>query len=237
MKLGGKRSEYRKLVEEQLARATQLETWELQPRETKKAKRHKVKQKLWRYAREVMEMEEKLVLKPNVDLEVGVKELSFDLPEHRKASVLTGVRRRKEDDTLNSPPRIWLNHDKSHQCIILETEGEQDKDSARVVGVARTPPEVMLTTEVPDSMLSKLDKPIKFIRGRHGSKVPLMSVCEMGWVDRAKINQLKRQESYNLVKSEESLIKKMQAKELLESLEQSSDSDQKSYDSALNTRR
>ena len=48
-------------------------------------------------------------------------------------------------------------------------------------------------------------KPGKFIRCKNGAKVPLQRVTEMENDDKEKVATLKKQENYNLVKSEESL--------------------------------
>ena len=45
----------------------------------------------------------------------------------------------------------------------------------------------------------------RYVKTKGGTKVPLHSIIEMNIADKQKISVLKRQENYNLVKSEESL--------------------------------
>jgi len=64
-------SNYHKLLEEQIINATQLESWHLNPRGQSKTKKSKVREKLWKCAREVLEMEQKLELSGGID--IGIK--------------------------------------------------------------------------------------------------------------------------------------------------------------------
>lgn len=56
----------------------------------------------------------------------------------------------------------------------------------------------------------------RYVKTKGGAKVPLHSIIEMNLADKQKISVLKRQENYNLVKSEESLQKLVEQDQIME---------------------
>ena len=76
-----------------MKKVSELETWELHPRNFNKAIKQQVNKRLWKYAPAVMTLERELGIHPLKQL-IGVKEMKFDLGSKREAKVITGVKRR-----------------------------------------------------------------------------------------------------------------------------------------------
>ena len=115
---------------------------------------------------------------------------------------------------------MWLLRDDSTQVLLEEPENEaisrdpnsgmqtkyNEKSSAEF--------EPAIKEENRQKTLTNADSLIdiggrrhskRYVKTKGGTKVPLHSIIEMNIADKQKISVLKRQENYNLVKSEESL--------------------------------
>ena len=67
-----------------------LDAWNLNPREVHNTNNHKINQKLWKCAKEVLELEQEILKDSNIEAPVKIHE--FNLPYQRKVTISTGVK-------------------------------------------------------------------------------------------------------------------------------------------------
>lgn len=127
-------------------------------------------------------MEEKLDMSGEID--VGIKQHTFELPHHRRATIETGI---KADIHVSMerelPSRDYQISEKSDELNTFASHRYSED------GAALTPAEMLIYRDNIEPTLTsvKEEKKGKFIRGSRGEKMPLQTVTEMDKRDKEKV--------------------------------------------------